>query len=221
MKIACPYFNALIEIHEGVPFALIIENQPLFRQFAEDIHSQLMGGEGDTVFSISNTPVAMSKYVDLLESFAPFDINSKTMLSGISAAIEKVAVDENHYIDTSRLIAETEKYISELGFSLPVTIECRKLNIGTIIKAASVAVADDFENVIEKIISYMSLILDLGGKKLFITLNMRSYFSDNEIELFIGEIKRKQLYVLMLENCARKKITGSDQLIIDSDLCEF
>ena len=59
------------------------------------------------------------------------------------------------------------------------------------------------------------------GKKLFITLNMRSYFSDNEIELFIGEIKRKQLYVLMLENCARKKITGSDQLIIDSDLCEF
>ena len=90
-----------------------------------------------------------------------------------------------------------------------------------IITAASVAVADDFENVIEKIISYMSLILDLGGKKLFITLNMRSYFSDNEIELFIGEIKRKQLYVLMLENCARKKITGSDQLIIDSDLCEF
>ena len=110
MKIACPYFNALIEIHEGVPFALIIENQPLFRQFAEDIHSQLMGGEGDTVFSINNTPVAMSKYVDLLESFAPFDINSKTMLSGISAAIEKVAVDEKHYIDTSRLIAETEKY---------------------------------------------------------------------------------------------------------------
>ncbi len=33
--------------------------------------------------------------------------------------------------------------------------------------------------------------------------------------------RRRQLYVLMLENCARKKITGSDQLIIDSDLCEF
>ena len=33
--------------------------------------------------------------------------------------------------------------------------------------------------------------------------------------------RRKHLYVLMLENCARKKITGSDQLIIDFDLCEF
>ncbi len=221
MKIACPYFNSLIEINEGVPFSLIIENQPLFRRFAEDIHSQLSGSDGDTVLSVDNTPVAMNKYTDILESFAPFDINSKTMLSGISTAIEKVSVDENHYIETSRLIAETEKYISELSFSLPVTIECRKLNIGAIIKAASVAIADDFENVIEKIISYMSLILDLSGKKLFITLNMRSYFSDEEIEGFIGEIKKKQLCVLMLENCARKKINGMEQLIIDSDLCEF
>lgn len=30
-----------------------------------------------------------------------------------------------------------------------------------------------------------------------------------------------RIFILMLENCARKKITGSDQLIIDSDLCEF
>ncbi len=221
MKIACPYFDSLIEINEGIPFYLIIENQSLFRRFVEDIHSQLFGGDGDTVLSIDNTPVAMNKYADILENFAPFDINSKTMLSGISAAIEKVAVDEKHYMETSRLIAETEKYISELSFSLPVTIECRKLNIGTIIKAASVAIADDFENVIEKIISYMSLILDLGGKKLFITLNMRSYFSDEEMEGFIGEIKRKQICVLMLETCARKKIAGTEQLIIDSDLCEF
>ena len=221
MKITCPYFNSLIEINEGVPFSLIIENQPLFRRFAEDIHSQLSGSDGDTVLSVDNAPVAMNKYADILESFAPFDINSKTMLSGISAAIEKVAVDESHYIEKSRLIAETEKYISELSFSLPGTIECRKLNIGAIIKAASVAIADDFENVIEKIISYMSLILDLGGKKLFITLNMRSYFSDEEIEGFIGEIKKKQLCVFMLENCARKKIDGMEQLIIDSDLCEF
>lgn len=221
MKIACPYFNSLIEINEGTPFSLIIENQSLFRRFAEDIHSQLAGNGGDTVLSVDNTPVAMAKYTDILESFAPFDINSKAMLAGISAAIEKTAVDEKYYIETSRLIAEIEKYIFELGFSLPVTIECRKLNIGTIVKAASVAIADDFENTIEKIISYMSLILDLGGKKLFITLNMRSYFSDEEIEEFIGEIKRKQLCVLMLENCSRKKLSGIEQLIIDSDLCEF
>lgn len=205
MKIACPYFNSLIEINEGVPFSLIIENQPLFRRFAEDIHSQLSGSDGDTVLSVDNTPVAMNKYADILESFAPFDINSKTMLSGISAAIEKVAVDESHYIETSRLIAETEKYISELSFSLPVTIECRKLNIGAIIKAASVAIADDFENVIEKIISYMSLILDLGGKKLFITLNMRSYFSDEEIEGFIGEIKRNSFASLCLKIAQERK----------------
>lgn len=221
MKIACPYFHSLIEITEGTPFSLIIENQPLFRRFAEDIHSQLAGNGGDTVLSVDNTPVAMAKYTDILESFAPFDINSKAMLAGISAAIEKTAVDEKHYIETSRLIAEIEKYIFELSFSLPVTIECRKLNAGTIVKAASVAIADDFENAMEKIISYMSLILDLGGKKLFITLNMRSYFSDEEIGGFIGEIKKKQLCVLMLENCSRKKLSGMEQLIIDSDLCEF
>ena len=95
------------------------------------------------------------------------------------------------------------------------------MSIGAIIKAASVAIADDFENEIEEIISYMSLILDFDGKKLFIMLNMRSYFSDEEIEKFADEIKRKQLCVLMLENCTRKKIAGMEQLTIDIDLCEF
>ena len=221
MKIACPYFNSLIEINEGTPFSLIIENQQLFRRFAEDIHSQLSGNDGDTILSIDNTPVAMSKNADIMESFAPFDINSKTLLSRISSAIEKTAVDEKHYMESSHLVSETENYISELCFSLPVTVECRKLSIGAIIKAASVAIADDFENEIEEIISYMSLVLDFDGKKCFIMLNMRSYFSDEEIEKFADEIKRKQLCVLMLENCTRKKIAGMEQLTIDIDLCEF
>ena len=72
MKLACPYFNSLIEVKEGIPFSLVIEDQPLFRRVLTDIHSQLSGNDGDTVLSIGNMPVPVNRYADIIESFAPF-----------------------------------------------------------------------------------------------------------------------------------------------------
>ena len=221
MKLACPYFNSLIEVKEGIPFSLVIENQPLFRRVLTDIHSQLLGHDGDTVLSIGNMPVPVNRYADIIESFAPFDINTKALLAKVTADMERTAVDEKHYLSTSQLLSDIERYFSELCFDLPLRTECRKLSAQSLIKAASVAISDDFEDQIEEIVSYMSLILDFDKKKLFVTVNMRSYFDDEEIKRFICAVRQKNISVLMIENCAHNALCGTERLVIDRDLCEF
>ena len=221
MKLASPYFNTLIEINDGEIFQLVIENQKLFRTFAEDIHRQICGDDGNTVLSVNNVPVSMSKFSDLIENFAPFDINTKTVLSRITSAMEKTAVDENHFLQTSGLLADIENYMTELCFNFPFGVECRKLNISSLIKSASVCVIDDNTDALEIILDYMSLVLDFDKKKLFITVNMRSYFDDDGITSFANAVRCKQMQVLMLESTSRSTVEGMKQLIIDRDLCEF
>lgn len=67
----------------------------------------------------------------------------------------------------------------------------------------------------------MTAILDFDKTKLFITVNMRSYFNDEEIKIFFEEIRRRQIQVLMIDGYDHNTISGVKSLIIDSDLCEI
>ena len=221
MKLVCPYFVTPLEIKEGEPFSVTIENPSLFRHFLEDIHMQMEGVDGESVLSVDNVPVSFRKYADILENFAPFDINTKSLLSKVSAALERVAVDERHYLATSEVLAGAERYIMELCFDFPFRVECRKLNAGAFIKMASPSVAEDFAHPLEAVLTYMQIMLDFEKDKLFIAVNMRSYFDDEDMARFVQEIHRKQFCVLFIESSSHPLIPGVGHLTIDRDLCEF
>lgn len=221
MKLASPMFSSVIEINDGEVFSLIIENQTLFRGYLEDLYLQHSGEEGKIVLSEENVPVSIEKYVDIQDHFTPFCINTKHMISTIGSALEKRAVNEENFLKTSSLLAAIENYISDLCFDMPLCSECIKLSASSVIKAAQVTVSEDFTSEIEKIISYMSLVCDLTNTKLFIFVNMRSYFSDNEIEDFANEVRRKQFRALLIESSAHSAVSGMGRLTVDNDLCEF
>ncbi len=221
MKVFSTYFNTLIEIGQGKVFLLAIENQHLFRTLLENIYRQVDGEEGDIILSKNNAPISISKNADIIESFAPFDMNSKSVISKITSIMEKTAMDESHFLKTSQMLTDIERYMNDLSFDLPFDVECKKMSMSSIIKAVSVTVADDTVSEIEKILDYMSFIADVDKQKLFITVNIRSYFADDEIRELVQAVERKQLRVLMLESTAREKIENVPQLIIDKDLCEI
>ena len=221
MKLYSPCFTTLLEIEEGVPFLLAIENRALFRRFLEELHTQASGGAGGTVLSKDNVPISISKSVDVLAQFAPFEINTRTLLSKLCTAGEQVAVDETHYLRTAQMLSDVETYITDLFFDFPLGIECRKLDAGAFIKAASPAIAEDFVHPIEAILAYMSMVLTFERQKLFVTVNMHGYFDMIEMEKFAAEVQKKQLRILMLENSAYPILPGTKRLVIDNDLCEF
>lgn len=221
MKVVGPYFNSKIEVGEGDVFCLSIENAACFRHVVEDIHGQVGGGDGTLVLSRDNAPIPFSKNAEVLEDFAPFTLNSKSMLSRLSSALERTALDAEHYIETAQLVASIEKYICELSFSLPFRVECSKLGIGSLIKAATVRIAEDHQNTVEAVVAYMSAVVDLDKPKLFVAVNMRAYFSDAELAAFVTEVRSHGLRVLLLENRHRPLPPGVRSLIVDEDLCEI
>lgn len=221
MKITAPLGNSSIEISDGCVFSLIIENKKLFRRYIGDIYAQISGNDGETVLSYNGKPVSFAKNCEIIDSFPVFNINTGKMTSALTTYMERVAVNAENYMRTSELLSKIENYIDELSINFPLRVECGKLDAVSLIKALQLAVADDSECLVESVINYMAYVLEFEPKKLFLMLNMHSFFSEDEISEFVLSSQQKQMCVMMIDSTGHKKYPGMHQLIIDDDLCEI
>ena len=211
----------ILRFGEGYVNELIIENKKMFFDIVDSIYRQAEGLRGDCVLSVSDLPVEFGKYADLTVQFAPFQINRKTLLTKLYAALEKNAQSSETYPKTGELLGELERYMLELSDDLPFEINCQKLAIGPIIRALAPEIEGNDKSPIERVFSYMELVRELDRDKLFIMVNMRSYFLDKEMERFTESASLHDFKVLLLENHESPKLNHTKRFVVDADLCEF
>lgn len=133
--------------------------------------------------------------------------------------MQKLAMDEGHYYQTNELITLLESYLLDLSVELTGDIEFSKITWENIIKAAGVEFADNYDSLAEKILDYMELVREYDSEKMFITLNLRSYISDDEMNKFVNDVVARGYKLLMLENNEYPIIEHEKRYIIDADKC--
>lgn len=166
-------------------------------------------------------PVSMAKYCEIINTFVPFTLNKKSLISAVISRLEKESVKDDYYLRGQKLLSETEKYIDDLCYELDCVLEYTKLSMGSIIKAASPEIQDCYESLPEKIIDYMELVREFEGERLFIMVNVRSYFTDEEMASFIETAINHGIKILLLESTERPKLKNEIRLTVDKDLCVF
>lgn len=221
MKLTHPQIEKIIEVTQGTVNEIIIENQRLFSLIVEDIYCAINGINGDTVLSINNSPVDMIKYTQLITDFAPLQLNKKTLLTKITQILEKEALNELNYASTMELMSNVERYLNDLGMELPCEIIFNKMTVSNLIKAFAPDIVEEGKTAIEKLIDYMELVRELERDKLFVLVNMRSYFDDEIMEAFIQTALSHDHKILLLESLTRRKLQFTQRTTIDKDLCEF
>ncbi len=221
MKLVFPQISAPIEFRENVLNSLVIENQPLFRSLIEDFHCQINGFDGFSVLSLNNSPVDIAKNVELITSFVPFELNRKSLIGKIISSLEKTAINETHYVRTSQLLSSIEKYIEDLTFEYPCDLECSKITVSALLKMVGLQIHEEMGNSLDKIIDYMELVREFEKDKLFIFVNMRSYYSDEQMEAFVQTVISHKYKILLLDASEHCRLRDEKRVIIDADLCEI
>ena len=221
MKFVYKDMEHILSFDEGCVNELVVENKKLFFKIVSSIAEQVDGGHGDCVLSIKDRPVELGKYADLTVQFAPFELNRKSLLTKLYSALEHKALLAENYTQTSNLLVEIERYILYLSDELPFEINCQKLSIGSIIKSVSPEIGDSGQSAIERIFTYMELVRELDRDRLFIMVNMRSYFNDSEMEDFTESASLHGFRVLLLESTSQSKLKNTQRYTVDEDLCEF
>lgn len=170
---------------------------------------------------INDSSADFGKNADITVQFAPFQLNRKSLLTKLYASLERTALAAENFVRTSGLLTSAEKYINELADDMPFEINCQKVSAGALIRAFAPEFEEDGITPLEKIFSYMELVRELDRDKLFVMVNMRSYFSDEDMERFVQSVCLHDFKVLLLESTSRKKLKNVKRYTIDEDLCEF
>ena len=135
--------------------------------------------------------------------------------------MENAAVSEENFLKNTEFMSELESYVSDLSFDLPCGIFCAKMNIGAVLRSLGVEIADNYENDLERLLDYMELSRELEREKLYILVNLRSYFADDEVTKFFSSLIDSEFKVLSVESFSGKRLTNESRLTVDGDLCEF
>ena len=224
MRLTYPEIEAMFEWPAtGVP-VLIIENQTLFRRMLTDIRLATEGVEAAAILSESDRPVSMARHVVLISDFLHFELNQKSLLNKVCAALEQAALSDEQYLATQTLLTNIETAVEDWAFRFPCDIVVSKLTVTSLLKAVGIVLREEYEGErgeMEKVLDYMELVREFDGEKLFITVNMRDWFSDEIVEAFMKTVMAHEYKVLMIESCAHSRLEEEQRVTIDRDLCEF
>lgn len=221
MKLVYKNVGHILRFEGGYVNELIIENKKLFFDVVNSTIVQADGLHGDWVLSIKDTPVEFSKHTDVTLQFAPFQLNRKSLITKLCAELEKNAVKAESYMKTNELLCELEAYVHTLAEELSFDIDCKKLAIGQIIRALAPEVDESDKSPMERIFSYMETVRELDRDRLFIMINMRSYFGDTDMNSFVQSVCLHDFKVLLLESTSSSPLIGCKRYTVDEDLCEF
>ena len=199
--------------------SIIIENQKMLYHIICDILGQIQGDDGETILSEENQVLSISKYAELITQFTPFELNHKNLVNKVILQMQKLAVDEQHYMKTQQLVSEWEQYLMDLSIDMVGNFNFSKVMSDTFIKAAGVEFDNSYKSLAEKIIDYFELIHEYDRKKLFILVNLRSYLSDKEMDIFIQDVLAREIQVLLLESSEHVLLVNEKRFIVDADLC--
>ena len=220
MTLVHPELDTVLEIGEERVCTLVIENRNYFRMLLSDLNDQINGMDGKAILSVDDRPVSFSANAELIDSYLNFSLNRKALINKIISALERKAVCDT-YLQTAELISSIERLITELSDSISCELICRKLTIGNVFRGIGVELDEDGEEPLERLLDYMELVRDYDREKLYILVNLRSWYPDDKIELFLQSVLGHGHKALLIDNCDYPRLPSEKRVTIDSDLCEF
>lgn len=221
MKWSHPEFERIFDTTSGLVSTLVVENRPLFVRILEDIHHQLDGFNGNSILSENDVPVTFSKCADIIDTFVPFEINKKQILSKIINALEKTATSSENTVKTANILNELQDYLGEISFEYPSDIVFPKLCINGILRSAGVELRNEYQTISEAVIDYMEVVRTFDRDKVFFTVNMRCFVTDEEISSFMSTAISHGYHIIMIESFAYSLLKIEKRTVIDDDLCEI
>lgn len=221
MKLVCYDIDYVFDTEMAGVNCLIIENQKLMYSLLMDIQGQMNGFNGRSVLSEKDKELPMAKNLELLTHFVPFDINQKSLLNKTASVLESIAVSDEYYEETMELLSKIEEYMLRLSFHMDSDLICDGTTINSLVKASGIRFKDEYDSLAEKLIDYMELVTSLDRRKLFITVNLRSFIDDDEAQRFVDTLISHQFHVVMIESNEHPLLDHEQRYIVDYNLCEI
>lgn len=222
MKLVKPDFLMPFDLYDDKINLLVIENKNMFYSFAKELYDLTMGKECNIVLSENDIPIKISKVVDLVTYFIPFEINNKKILTKLYDKLNKASAEPELFADTYNIELQLRSYIVKLCDNYSFELEFDdNIDIKSLLKAVNLRFSENYDTLPEKLFEYMTNMRDLDGDKLFVLVNFCTYVSNEDLQLFVETVVNHRFNLLLIESRDTMSGNNVNKRVIDNDLCEF
>lgn len=224
MKLTYSELSSPIILEEGKVVTLVIESAVLFRQFLNELMSQVNNDNGNNfILSKDDKLLQVKKEIEIIFNPLTLDFNQKKIITKIINDLSKVADGEMFFTKTLELKSLIIQYSLKLldNLEIPISIDA-DFTIGELLKIVGTKIDIDTTNLIEKILTYFQIIVSLKLASVFVLINVKSYLSIEELIELYKYIEYNKYRVLLLESNSNTSIRHLEQMVlIDKDMCEI
>lgn len=221
MRLIFPLLREQLDLaREDKVNVLVIENQAYFIHFLTELYRGLKKYDCEIVLSSDGCPIDISKKLELLNVFVPFDTNTRTLITRLYKEAERLATGEDMFEITQQVIQNNLRYVGDIAQRLPFPLDYSPdFDIMELLKASNLRFDSHYDSLAEHVIDYMEIVNSLETEKCFVLLNFRNYVDDESIDDFYKTVLYKKLKVLIVSANDYAPSEYEKKTIIDKDLC--
>lgn len=221
MKLVYPDLFSPFQLECDRVNLISIENGTLYFKILNEFSAQCDGHDGGFVLSDNNKVLNISKTVELVTCFIPFESNPKRLLTKLYSKMESMCESEL-FDKTVRIRAEISGFLSEACGMLDSDTEFdSQADLKALFKCFDLKFSCGSERLSEMLINYFTNVSELDGRKLFVTVGLLNYLGSEEAELFFKTVTDHKMTLLMFENCTSQAYKSVNKMTIDNDYCVF
>ncbi|SDZ88730.1 CRISPR-associated protein Csn2 [Oribacterium sp. KHPX15] len=219
MKFFCDKYNLEYDFEENKVTVLTIDSSAHFRDFISRLWNQFNNAEDFLIVSNNGKEISLNKVADIISDPFSINLNNKKILSKIYHDIIQ-DIQENDLEDFLKMKLEVEQFIINICEKSDFNLSYEpKLEYSDLLKLYDVHIDVDDMELATKIINYIHLAHRVLNTSLFIFINLKSYFSNKDLELLYQTLLYEKINILVIERYDYLKLHFEKHLIIDNDAC--
>lgn len=221
MKLVHPDFFFQIIFKESKVINIIIESPRIFENMLSELYNQFLGNEGLWVLSENSTPIQIKRYCEIILNPFDLDINNKRILGKLYNDIKDNTIRSDLYIKWNELYPNIKNVVDDLIKDFDYNLEYDdEIEIKELLKLLNLRFTEDSTNSLERIIDYMNLHNSILGTKVFILVNIKSFYSKENLRYLYEQAFYKKYYLLLIESKEGECLDDREICyIIDKDGC--
>lgn len=219
MKVLYSDLGIKIEITENEVYSIVLENPDDMKKFVEELWNQSNGDDGKIIVSDNEKIVRFDKVCDVVLDPFSINLNSRKIINKLYADMEIMGNERPEEMGdiNSRVVNLIDIFTTSLGYcNVEYNLDFKWTDI---FKIYNLRFADNYENLVEKISYYIKIISEMTESKVLFLVNMKSFFSKDELENIYRTAMYNKIGLVMVDSQRNVDIESEKVYIVDKDHC--
>lgn len=222
ITLAHPNIETKIVFNEQRPTLLICENPREYYNFVTDIVGEFEGNPSNFSFWDGLNQIKGEKCGDLLLNNFCFDLANKKLVALLQKRLHANFTNGDFLVEFNRINSEIATFLHSLCQTVDFATDFEGLAIDDLFKCCSVRPATTFSGLLEKIVCYVNLFIELKRVSFFVFVGLKDVLPDEDLVQLYNHCRLMKVGLLLLESSQKRPLLKDERaIIITDDLCEL